>query len=114
MCLGIPGQVESVSGSVATVDFGDVSKQVRLDVVDEPVEPGDYVLNHAGFAIRKIPEDEALATIETYDELLSESERRTELGESPVDGGGDIAAPSTDSDEATFGTPPTDRSEEDR
>lgn len=87
MCLGIPGQVESVSGSVATVDFGDVAKQVRLDVVDEPVEPGDYVLNHAGFAIRKIPESEALATIETYDSLLSASERRAELGEPPIEPG---------------------------
>jgi hydrogenase expression/formation protein HypC len=90
MCLGIPGQVETVSGRVATVDFGDVSKQVRLDVVDEPVEPGDYVLNHAGFAIRKIPDAEALATIETYESLLSAEDRRVELGED-VDAGSEAS-----------------------
>jgi len=74
MCLGIPGRIEDLSGDVATVDFGDVTKQVRLDIVDEPVDIGDFVLNHAGFAIRKIPEDEVRATLEDYETLLSESE----------------------------------------
>ncbi|MGZ6132867.1 MAG: HypC/HybG/HupF family hydrogenase formation chaperone [Myxococcaceae bacterium] len=44
-----------VDGLVATVDFWGLRKQVRLDVVDAPVAPGDYVLNHVGFAIRRIP-----------------------------------------------------------
>ena len=40
------------------MDFWGVSRQVRLDAVDEPVAPGDYILNHVGFAIRRIPEEE--------------------------------------------------------
>ncbi len=44
-----------LTASVATVDFWGVQRQVRLDVVDEPVQPGDYILNHVGFAIRRIP-----------------------------------------------------------
>ena len=28
---------------------------MRLEVVDEPVVPGDYILNHVGYAIRRIP-----------------------------------------------------------
>jgi hydrogenase expression/formation protein HypC len=47
-----------------------VKKQVRLDVVDAPVAPGDYVLNHVGFAIRRIPAEEIGDTLALYDELL--------------------------------------------
>lgn len=72
MCLAVPGRVVSISGPLATVDFGDVQKEIRLDVVDETVDVGDFVLNHAGFAIRRIPEEEALATIELYDSLLAD------------------------------------------
>jgi hydrogenase expression/formation protein HypC len=70
MCLGVPGEVLEVHGLLATVDFWGVRKQVRLDVVDAPVKPGDYVLNHVGFAIRRIPADEALATLKLYEDLL--------------------------------------------
>lgn len=70
MCLGVPGRVIAVDGLVATVDFWGVRKQVRLDVVDEPVKPGDYVLNHVGYAIRRIPADQAEDTLALYRELL--------------------------------------------
>ena len=70
MCLGVPGRVVSVDGSRACVDFWGVRKDVRLDVVDEPVLPGDYVLNHVGFAIRRIPAEEIQATLELYEALL--------------------------------------------
>lgn len=70
MCLGVPGQVLEVDGLLATVDFWGVRKQVRLDVVDAPVAPGDYVLNHVGFAIRRMPPEEGAATLRLYEELL--------------------------------------------
>jgi hydrogenase expression/formation protein HypC len=70
MCLGVPGLVVAVDGNVATVDFWGVRKNVLLDVVDSPVSPGDYVLNHVGFAIRRIPPDEARATLELYEQIL--------------------------------------------
>jgi len=71
MCLGVPGRVVAVEGMVATVDFWGLRKQVRLDVVDAPVSPGDYVLNHVGFAIRRIPATEAEDTLALYSELLA-------------------------------------------
>jgi hydrogenase expression/formation protein HypC len=37
-----------VAQEIATVDFWGVRREVRLDIVDEPVAPGDYVLNHVG------------------------------------------------------------------
>lgn len=70
MCLGVPGRVISIDGDIALVDFWGVTKPVRLDVVDVPVVPGDYVLNHVGFAIRRIPPDEIDETLALYDELL--------------------------------------------
>jgi hydrogenase expression/formation protein HypC len=70
MCLGIPGKVVAVDGLEATVDFWGLRKQVRLDAVDEPVSPGDYILNHVGFAIRRIPEAEIGETLALYEQLL--------------------------------------------
>lgn len=74
MCLGVPGRVLEVEGLVATVDFWGLKRQVRLDVVDEPVQPGDYVLNHVGFAIRRIPAEEIEETLSLYEELLRAGE----------------------------------------
>lgn len=70
MCLGVPGKVVLVNGLTATVDFWGVRKEIRLEVVDEPVQPGDYILNHVGYAIRRIPAEEIGATLALYEELL--------------------------------------------
>lgn len=73
MCLGVPGKVVEVNGLEATVDFFGVRRVLRLDVVDEPVTPGDYVLNHVGFAIRRIPPSEAQETLALFETLIRES-----------------------------------------
>ena len=79
MCLGVPGKIVSIDGSIAIVDFWGVRRQVRLDVVDEPVQPGDYILNHVGFAIRRIPEGEIAVTLELYEELLRHANADADL-----------------------------------
>jgi hydrogenase expression/formation protein HypC len=76
MCLGVPGKVLRVDGLIATVDFFGVRKEVRLDVVDEPVGPGDYVLNHVGFAIHRIPAEEIGETLALFEEILRTAEPR--------------------------------------
>lgn len=73
MCLGVPGKVVDVNGFVATVDFWGVRRQIRLDIVDEAVAPGDYILNHVGFAIRRIPGEEVGETLALYEQLLREA-----------------------------------------
>lgn len=75
MCLGVPGKVVEVKGDVATVDFWGVRREVRLEIVDEPVAPGDYILNHVGFAIRRIPPEDIEITLALYDEILRAAER---------------------------------------
>jgi hydrogenase expression/formation protein HypC len=74
MCLGVPGRVVAVNGMTAIVDFWGARRETRLDVVDEPVVPGDYILNHVGFAIRKIPAGEIRETLALYELLLKETE----------------------------------------
>ena len=82
MCLGIPGEILEIDGHEARAKFWNVEKTVRLDIVGETVETGDYVLNHAGFAIRKIPDDEVEETIAIYESFLEgdEDEALEELG----------------------------------
>ncbi len=73
MCLGVPGRVLEIRGLVATVDFFGVNREVRLELVDQPVAPGDYILNHVGYAIRRIPEEDIQETLALYEELLRQS-----------------------------------------
>ena len=79
MCLGVPGRVIAVDGLIAVVDFWGVRKQIHLDVVDEPVQPGDYILNHVGYAIRRIPVNEIGATLALYEELLAHAQKDDDL-----------------------------------
>ena len=72
MCLGVPGKVVSVREGVAVVDFWGVRREVCLDIVDEPVSAGDYILNHVGFAIRRIPQEDILETLALYETLMKE------------------------------------------
>ncbi len=67
MCLGIPGEVLEIDGERARVSFRGAEKWVRIDIVGEELAVGEYVLNHAGFAIRKIPESEVERTVELYE-----------------------------------------------
>lgn len=73
MCLGVPGRIVEIDGLVATVDFWGVRRHVRLELVDQPVAVGDYILNHVGYAIRRIPEEDIAGTLDLYEEILREA-----------------------------------------
>ena len=72
MCLGVPGKVVEINENLAVCDFWGVKKQVRLEIVDEPVKVGDYILNHVGYAIRRIPEESITDTLALYEILMRE------------------------------------------
>ena len=74
MCLGVPGRVLEVRGAIARVDFFGVQRDTRLDLIDEAVAPGDYVLNHVGFAIRRIAPSEIMETLALYERLMEEND----------------------------------------
>jgi hydrogenase expression/formation protein HypC len=69
MCLAIPGQViEFVDepNRLARVDVAGVIRTVNVGLLDrdgDAAVPGDWVLIHVGFALSKVDEDEAAATL---------------------------------------------------
>lgn len=68
MCLSIPSKVVSVDGEYAEVEFGGVRKTVGITFVKD-VKVGDYLLVHSGFAIEKMSEEDALETLECWEEV---------------------------------------------
>jgi hydrogenase expression/formation protein HypC len=89
MCLAVPGLVESIREEHGTrmgrVNFGGVVKDVCLAYLPDIVI-GDYTIVHVGFAISKIDEASALATLETFEELGLLEEGLAELREGEVAG----------------------------
>jgi hydrogenase expression/formation protein HypC len=72
MCLAVPGQVVSVEGTQANIDFGGVLRKVNVSLVDAKV--GEWVVVHAGFAIEKMDEEEAKETLKIWGEMLDQEE----------------------------------------
>ena len=77
MCLGIPGQVVEIadeSRMLGVVDVSGVRRKVNLACASDPDAPlsalvGAWVLVHVGFAMSRIDEAEAHATLEALDAL---------------------------------------------
>ncbi|MFO7946467.1 MAG: HypC/HybG/HupF family hydrogenase formation chaperone [Armatimonadota bacterium] len=59
MCVAVPGKIEKIEGSVATVKVGEASTTANLDLIGQELQVGDYILVHAGFAINRIDREEA-------------------------------------------------------
>ena len=72
MCLAVPGQVESIHAEngmrMGRVNFGGVVKEICLAYLPE-IAIGDYAIVHVGFAISRIDEASAQATLRTFAEL---------------------------------------------
>jgi hydrogenase expression/formation protein HypC len=92
MCLAIPGRIMEYvdeANRLARVDVAGVRRTVNvglLDAGDSSVQPGDWVLIHVGFALSKVDEDEAAATLELLRGMGREFEQElVELGESVIE-----------------------------
>ncbi|MBX3063631.1 MAG: HypC/HybG/HupF family hydrogenase formation chaperone [Anaerolineae bacterium] len=75
MCLGVPGQIVSVSGAeddplnrMGRVNFGGIVKEASLAYVPE-AKVGDYVIVHVGFAISIVDEQEAVRVFDYLHEM---------------------------------------------
>jgi hydrogenase expression/formation protein HypC len=68
MCLGIPGEIverHADRADLATVSVEGVKRVVNVGLLEgETLEPGDWILIHVGFALSKIDEREAKASLE--------------------------------------------------
>jgi hydrogenase expression/formation protein HypC len=81
MCLAVPGQIVGLVDepvALASVEIAGVRRVVNVGLLDDPA-PGDWVLVHVGFAISRIDEEEARATLTLLEEMGAEYE--TELEE---------------------------------
>jgi hydrogenase expression/formation protein HypC len=64
MCLGIPMQIKSIDGMDIVAETDGVRREASLMILDAEVQVGDYVIVHAGFAISKLDEQDALETLD--------------------------------------------------
>ncbi|MCX7760391.1 MAG: HypC/HybG/HupF family hydrogenase formation chaperone [Hydrogenothermaceae bacterium] len=76
MCLSIPSRVEEIiEDQFAIVDTMGVKRKVSLHLMPDPVNIGDYVLIHVGYAIAKLSEEDALESLKIYEEIIKELEK---------------------------------------
>jgi hydrogenase expression/formation protein HypC len=92
MCLAIPGQIiEMVDepNRLAKVDVAGVQRTINvglLDVDGDGAQPGDWVLIHVGFALSKVDEEEAAATLKLLEGMGADYEQELlELRESLIE-----------------------------
>jgi len=63
MCLAVPAKIISISGLQAEIDIDGIRRKTSLYLTPEARE-GDYVLLHAGFAIKVLDKEEAAQTLD--------------------------------------------------
>ncbi len=78
MCLAIPGEIVDISpGDLATVELVGVRRTINVGLLDDAA-PGDWVLVHVGFALSRIDEAEAAATLALLAQMGAEYEQELE------------------------------------
>ena len=91
MCLAIPMQVVELKGNpddlfdpqVALVETDGIRKEIRLEMVDRVPEIGEYVIIHAGFAIRTLSIEEAEYNLDLMRQLAEVLEQQGRLPGAP-------------------------------
>ena len=58
MCVGLSGRVVAVNKDTALIDASGARREVSAELLDD-LEPGDYVMVHAGVAIARIEPEES-------------------------------------------------------
>ena len=68
MCLAVPMKLIKIEGEKGLVEVGGVQREVGMQLM-ENVKAGDYLIVHAGFAIQKLDEKDALITLALFREM---------------------------------------------
>jgi hydrogenase expression/formation protein HypC len=79
MCLAVPVRVESIRGmtAICRVGEGETFIDASLMLIDEEIGIGDYLIIHAGFALRKLDLKEAKESLRILREMLRLSQQRS-------------------------------------
>ena len=70
MCLAIPAKIIEIDDQMATVDMEGTQREASLLLLED-AKIGEYVIVHAGFAIHKIDEAEAMESLKLMREAIS-------------------------------------------
>ncbi|TNF35810.1 MAG: HypC/HybG/HupF family hydrogenase formation chaperone [Gammaproteobacteria bacterium] len=77
MCLAIPMQITTINGFNATCEARGIERQVSLFMMQhEPLQVGDFIMVHIGYAIQKVSPEEAQTAWELYDEMLQRDQEQ--------------------------------------
>ena len=68
MCLAVPLKLVEINGKEAIGESMGMRRSLRVDFIEDP-RPGDYVIVHAGFAIERLSEQQALEDIEAWEDV---------------------------------------------
>ncbi len=72
MCLAVPVRVLAVlEGQWAEAEIGGIHSRVSTALVDN-VQPGDYLIVHAGFALTRLDVEEAEITLQLFAQISRE------------------------------------------
>ena len=69
MCVGLSAKIVKVQDGTAIVDASGAKRQVSVQLLQD-VEPGDYVMVHAGIAIAKITDEDDSETEQLLEEFI--------------------------------------------
>lgn len=70
MCLAIPSKITHIENEMATIDVDGVKRSASLMLLEDSAV-GDYVIVHAGFAIKKMDKESAMETIRLLKEAAA-------------------------------------------
>ncbi len=79
MCLAIPSKIVKIENNLGIIDVDGVQRQASLLLLEDP-KVGEYVIVHAGFAIKKIDEEAAMETLKLLREALDFAEKSEPAG----------------------------------
>lgn len=68
MCLAVPLKIIELHGKEAVGESMGMRRRMRVDFIDNP-QIGDYVIVHAGFAIERLSERQALEDLEAWEDV---------------------------------------------
>ena len=70
MCVGLSEKVVKIINGTAVIDADGAKREISAQLLED-LEPGDYVMVHAGVAIAKITDEDDNETEELMEEFLS-------------------------------------------
>ena len=69
MCVGLSAKVVKINDGVAIIDAGGEKREISSQLIED-LEPGDYVMVHAGVAIAKITDEDDSETDQVLEDLF--------------------------------------------